>query len=92
MLGLIWLYNGNNGDTMGGLIRGYGLGIHVTTNTPSQDVVFPSIIMKGHTGFAYGLASNLWFDPKTKVGFVFSINGALGGYKSSKTSSFLLAE
>lgn len=48
--------------------------------------------MKGHTGFAYGLASNLWFDPKTKQCFVFAINGAMNGYKSSPTSAFLLAE
>ena len=48
--------------------------------------------MKGHTGSANGLASNMFFDPITKKGFVFAINGALHGYNSSNTSSFIYAE
>ncbi len=28
-----WIYNGTNGDTLGGVIRAYGLAIHIATNT-----------------------------------------------------------
>jgi len=37
--------------------------------------------MIGNTGGAYGLVSNMYYDPISKAGFSFSINGALYGYK-----------
>jgi hypothetical protein len=70
-----WLYNGENGDNLEGSINSYGLAVHIATNTINEDVVFPDRIMRGHTGFAYGLNSNMFFDSFGDVGFVFIMNG-----------------
>lgn len=60
----------------------------MSTLSQGQDVIWPGKYMKGHTGSAYGLSSNYFFDPISKNGYVFAINGALYGYNSSSTSSF----
>lgn len=60
----------------------------MSTLTPGQDVIWPGRHMKGHTGSAYGLESNYFFDPETRDGYVFAMNGALYGYNRSNTSSF----
>ena len=48
--------------------------------------------MKGHIGEAYGLISNLFYNPNTKSGFTFAINGCINPYATSNTSAFLLVE
>lgn len=50
---------------------GYGLAISTV------DDLIPEIIMKGHTGSAYGLYSAMFFNPKKKYGFVVITNGCL---------------
>ena len=42
--------------------------------------------MKGHSGSAYGLASNYFYDPKSGAGFSFAINGCKHAYTNSNTS------
>lgn len=80
MVNPFWIYNGTNGDFMNGEMRSYGLGVHISTDTNYQDIVWPSFYMKGHTGFAYGLVSNMWYNPYDNSGFLFATNGALKGY------------
>lgn len=48
--------------------------------------------MKGHTGTGWGLVSSMFWDPKTKRGFTFCVNGAMHGYDRSTTSSFLYVD
>ncbi len=47
----------------------YGLGLL------QHDNLLPGVTLVGHTGSAYGLYSNLFFDPQEKFGFVVITNG-----------------
>jgi CubicO group peptidase (beta-lactamase class C family) len=47
----------------------YGLGLRQT------DTLIPEIVLKGHTGSAYGLYSGMFFNPKENYGFVVVSNG-----------------
>ena len=47
----------------------YGLGLL------QRDSLIPGLTLVGHTGSAYGLYSNMFFDPKQKFGFVVITNG-----------------
>lgn len=88
-----WLYNGNNGNNYFGLFLKWGLGLHLTTNSPGQDVVLTgSQSMFGHTGEAYGLVSDAYFDPVRKVGLVIITNGVGVGYQTNSQSAFYTVE
>ncbi|MBX2899693.1 MAG: beta-lactamase family protein [Cyclobacteriaceae bacterium] len=52
---------------------GYGLAIATVDN------LIPNVVLKGHTGSAYGLYSAMFFSPKKKFGFVVITNGCLPG-------------
>lgn len=93
MTGNQWTFSGDNGDYYSGLFRSWGLGIHRITSTPYNDIVLPgSSSMIGHSGDAYGLVSDVYYDKKRKIGFVFITNGVGTGYQSKKTSSFYAIE
>ena len=47
----------------------YGLGLRQTKS------LLPDILLKGHTGSAYGLYSGMFFNPEEKYGFVVVSNG-----------------
>jgi CubicO group peptidase (beta-lactamase class C family) len=83
---------GNDGNNMGGFFRGYGLGLHITTNYPGEDVVFPGIEMIGHPGEAYGLLSDMYFDIKGIYGVIFITNGVGAGYQYGNNSVFYRCE
>ncbi len=91
-----WTLNqdGTNGNSYGGLMRQWGLGIHRVTDASApgngdrlaQD---GSADFIGHSGEAYGLLSGLWFHPKRQVGFAYAIGGTgadlekqIGAYSS----------
>jgi CubicO group peptidase (beta-lactamase class C family) len=93
MLANAWTFNGNNGNNYFGLFRSWGLGIHRITSTPGNDIVLPgSVSMLGHTGEAYGLVSDAFFDTIRKVGFVFMNNGVGIGYQTNNNSAFYTLE
>ena len=93
MLTQQWQYNGSNGDNYPGLFQSWGLGIHRITGTPGQDVILSnSEAMYGHSGFAYGLPSNAYFDPVRKQGLIFITNGKTEGYTVSDKSAFYEVE
>ncbi len=48
-----------------------GYGLAITT----RDSLVAGEVLKGHTGSAYGLYSNMFFEPKKKFGFVVITNG-----------------
>jgi CubicO group peptidase (beta-lactamase class C family) len=54
--------------------EGYGLAIM------TADKMIPGLIMKGHTGSAYGLYSAMFFNPKEKFGIVVISNGCHPDY------------
>lgn len=88
-----WTFSGNNGNNYFGLFRSWGLGIHRITATPLNDIVLPgSSIMYGHPGEAYGLVSDLYYDPVRKVGIVFMTNGVGAGYQLNGNSAFYTIE
>lgn len=74
-----WNYDGSNGDTLDDTVLSYGIGCHIATGKKGKDVVLKEdMVMKGHTGFAYGLASDMFYGEK--VGFVSAITGSGKGY------------
>jgi len=60
--------------------EGYGFAIATT------EKLIPGILMKGHTGSAYGLFSAMFFQPKEKFGFVVISNGCNPGYTDGYNS------
>jgi len=88
-----WSYNGSNGNNYYGLFLSWGLGIHRITSTLGNDIVLPeSSSMFGHTGEAYGLVSDAYYDTTRKVGFVFITNGVGVGYQTNDYSVFYTVE
>ncbi|MGM9478196.1 serine hydrolase domain-containing protein [Pedobacter sp. GSP4] len=54
--------------------EGYGFALRTANN------LIPGVNLKGHTGSAYGLYSNMFFNPKEKFGFVIITNGINATY------------
>ena len=69
-----WIFGGTNGDTCGGAILSYGLGVYFidgrSTARVSKDF---EINLVGHTGEAFGMFAGLFFNSKS--GFVYMMNG-----------------
>ena len=89
-----WTWTGSNGDNYYGLFRSWGLGVHRATAQSAGDVVYPGTLMFGHPGEAYGLISDLYFDPASGAGLVFITNGYTSGnaYETGTASAFYTAE
>lgn len=88
-----WTFNGSNGNNYNGLFRSWGLGIHRITSTTGNDIALPnSESMLGHTGEAYGLVSDAYFDTTRRVGFIFMNNGVGEGYQTNNYSTFYTVE
>jgi CubicO group peptidase (beta-lactamase class C family) len=89
-----WDYNGANGNNYYNLFRRWGLGFHLTTNTPGGDIVIEGVPMTGHPGEAYGLISDMYFEKEKLFGLVFITNGYSGttGYIHGNYSAFYLPE
>lgn len=89
-----WTWNGSNGDNYYGLFRSWGLGVHRATAQPGGDLVYPGLAMFGHAGEAYGLISDLYFDPLSGAGLVFITNGYTPGnaYVTGTESAFYTVE
>ncbi len=94
MLANEWTWNGSNGNNYYGLFRSWGLGAHRITAQPGGDVVFPGTLMYGHAGEAYGLISDLYFDPQSHFALVFISNGYTPGnsYVLGASSAFYQVE
>ncbi|MEM1001298.1 MAG: serine hydrolase domain-containing protein [Bacteroidota bacterium] len=88
-----WKYDSKNGDNYNGLFLSWGLGIHRISSSPIESSIFPnSELMLGHSGEAYGLVSNAYFDTAHKFGFIFLNNGVGIGYHKNEESKFYTLE
>jgi hypothetical protein len=97
MLRREWQHNGSNGDNYFGLFNSWGLGIHRSlgqTGSATGDAVIPGELLYGHPGEAYGLISDLYFDPASKFVLAFMTNGYStgGNYVSGLTTTFYRVE
>ena len=71
-----WIYNGANGNTYGGAILNYGLGVYFIDGNSTSRVCKDFVVnLIGHTGVAFGMLSGIFFIPQTKTGFVYMMNG-----------------
>ncbi len=94
MLSDQWTYNGQNGDNYFGLFNSWGLGIHRAVDNNTADEVIADQVMLGHPGEAYGLISDLYFDPSSRFVLAFITNGysSGGNYDFGQNSSFYAPE
>ncbi len=86
-----WVYHENNGDTWNGFFKSYGLGVHLLSNSDSGDSILSSP-MQGHAGIAYGLLSDMYFDPVAKTAVIFITNGCKNDFKYAQESAFYQVE
>lgn len=73
-----WQYNkdNNNGNTYGGTLENYGLGLfRIVGNSTSRVCKNREVNLIGHTGEAYGLLSGIFIQPETQSGFIYMMNG-----------------
>lgn len=78
MLDREWIYDekAKNGDSYGGTILSYGLGIYqMDGRSTARFCKDKEIDLIGHTGEAFGLLSMLALRPNTKDGFIYIMNG-----------------
>ncbi|MEM6380415.1 MAG: serine hydrolase domain-containing protein [Bacteroidota bacterium] len=87
-----YVFEDNNGDTWEDFFLSYGYGLHRILNKENGDIIFPDRKMYGHPGIAYGLLSDMYFDPVTKSGVIFITNGSKYDFKYGQSSSFYEVE
>ncbi len=92
MLEQQWQYDGNNGNNYGNLFNAWGLGLHLITNQQDGDIVIPGYSMKGHSGQAYGLISDMYFNNDPDFGIIFITNGSAGPFFEGLKSAFYEVE
>lgn len=70
-----WIYDPalENGDTCGNIMRCYGMGPHIFTNTDMSDriVADQDLPFAGHTADAYGLLGGMLMDREKKNGLLY---------------------
>lgn len=75
----VWTYDPacENGDTYCGMMRCYGMGPHLFTNTDMGDriVAGQDLPFAGHTADAYGLLGGMLFDRKNGNGILYFVAG-----------------
>ncbi len=71
-----WIYDGTNGDTCGGVMLSYGLGVYFIDGKSRARVCKNfAVNLVGHTGAAFGLLSGVFFIPNMRSGFIYMMNG-----------------
>ena len=78
MFRIYWLYmkDENNGETYGGTIEAYGLGVMpFFTGGSSKVSTMKNHQWWGHMGEAYGMLTGLMVDRRNKCGYVYIMNG-----------------
>jgi hypothetical protein len=65
-----------------------GLSVKILPD-PAPEILLPKgVRMVGHTGSAYGLISNFFFDPGKKFGYVYMMNGSFSEPKLGPPALF----
>lgn len=78
----------DNNDETGVRKGNRGLSVQIIPETVAGGVLPDGSNMIGHTGSAYGLISDFFFDPKGKYGFIFITNGIADGPHEGSSGSF----
>jgi CubicO group peptidase (beta-lactamase class C family) len=87
-----WIYKGANSDAESGRSGSRGLSTHILPDALAGTLLPKRSHMLGHSGSAYGLVSDFYFDPKGKYGFVFITNGLFNGPQSGSYGPFFTFE
>ncbi len=87
-----WVYNGSNGDVEDSRPGSRGLSVHILPVPEAGDALPPEAHMMGHTGSAYGLVSDFFFEPDGRYGFIFITNGIFDGPRKGKSGTFYTFE
>jgi CubicO group peptidase (beta-lactamase class C family) len=85
---IVWEFNGGNGNTGDGFYQAFGLGMQIYSN----GLWAKDDIWMGHSGQAYGLVSNAYFNKKKKKGIAFIITGSKHGYQTDSGQVLSLQE
>ncbi len=83
-----WRWNGSNADVEDVRQGDRGLGTQILPDPAPGSLLPPGSRMIGHSGSAYGLISDFYFDPDGKYGFIFITNGIAGGPKKGESGLF----
>ena len=79
MFAPVWTYDpaSHNGNTYDGMMRCYGMGPHIFTNTNMGDKIIAgqNLPFSGHTACAYGLLGGMLFDRKKGNGIIYIAAG-----------------
>ena len=71
-----WVFDGTNGDTVGGAMLSSGLGLYgIDGRSTARLCRSHAVDLVGHAGQAFGLLSGLFFVPQKSTGFVYAANG-----------------
>lgn len=84
--------NSTNSDDEGVRKGNRGLSVQILPETASGGILPEGSHFLGHSGSAYGLVSDFYFDPKGKYGFIFITNGIFDGPKAGPSGAFYTFE
>lgn len=93
MHGTEWSYDRSLADDEDDVRYGSrGLSIQILPEALAGGLLPPGSHMMGHTGSAYGLISDFFFDPVRKFGFIFITNGMAEAPRKGESGSFYAFE
>jgi CubicO group peptidase (beta-lactamase class C family) len=75
-----------------GAFMAFGTGIHIIKADNNAPIKGLKSKLFGHYGEAYGLLGGLWFEPNSKKGFAYFVNGSLEQPKTGQSGLFAIEE
>jgi len=87
-----WTNRGSNGEEESVRSGNRGLSVQILPERLAGSLLPESSHMLGHSGSAYGLISDFYFDQKGKYGFIFITNGMEGEPEDGPSGSFYAFE
>ncbi len=81
-----------NSDNEGVRAGNRGLSVQILPEAAAGGILPENSHFIGHSGSAYGLNSDFYFDPAKKYGFIFITNGISGGLSKGSSGSFYTFE
>lgn len=87
-----FLSDSTNSDNEGVRAGNRGLSVQILPESASGGILPEGSGFLGHSGSAYGLVSDFYFDPKGKYGFIFITNGIFDGPKTGPSGAFYTFE
>lgn len=87
-----FICTGTNCDDEGVRAGNRGLSVQILPESAAGSILPKGSHFLGHSGSAYGLQSDFYFDPKGKYGFIFITNGIFNGPEAGPSGSFYTFE